>query len=298
MSIQLSKGLRLSPTSEDKFARARELHLAKLRHTMQHTADPNVYVCGVSANLLVGADAYNAGQILTLHHLTRRQGNRVVGAAYGQESTYILKFSHYPLPAEAFTVFEGIRVLSPAALIIDHLRNNDPYAAIANAEAVIRRFIQPNPAQRSATEYRFTNLLRKIQAILSTCHFRGVSRIEQRLPYLSPWSESIGESVAKVGMILAGLPLPTQQVQVRINGFLYRIDYVWEDLQIAAEFDGFSKYSNADTLTKEKMREDSLRLLYPRFIRIVWHQALSPEEMLKLRDYFPKNLLRRPRKNL
>ncbi|MDO5061110.1 MAG: hypothetical protein Q4D73_05720 [Actinomycetaceae bacterium] len=293
-TLRISRSQSLNSPSTNEFQLRRDVHLAKLRETVRHTSDPNIFVSGTSANLLYGFDAYPHTATLTFHHRQQRRGTRTIGKKYGPQATYQVSYSHYDLPPQAYVTFQQQRILSIPALVIDHLRSKNPYQAIANAEAVLRGYLHPHPEFRQQSEAACHQLLLEVDKLLHESTYRYKQRIRKRLPLLSPWSESIGESAMKVGLTLAGIPLPQQQLTIFANGQYYRPDAVWPDLHIICEFDGRLKYGDLTgklVLIKEKEREDNLRMLYPTFIRILWKQAHDANYMASLRRFFPPHVL-------
>lgn len=71
-----------------------------------------------------------------------------------------------------------------------------------------------------------------------------------------PFSESPGESVARLVVRASGLPAPVTQYRYedREEGRRYYIDLAWPQLRIAIEFDGFMKYVSPEDLRAEKRR--------------------------------------------
>lgn len=90
----------------------------------------------------------------------------------------------------------------------------------------------------------------------------------------------------------AGLPLPALQVpQFSVDGrALGRVDFWWEDYEVAGEFDGRVKYgrllrpgqSAGDVVFAEKCREDALRETGRGMARWVWSE-LDPFDRVAAR---------------
>ena len=64
------------------------------------------------------------------------------------------------------------------------------------------------------------------------------------LGFASPLAESPGESLSRVRMLQARLPLPTLQHVVCDSAgcFVARLDFWWEEFGLAGEFDGMVEY--------------------------------------------------------
>lgn len=79
-------------------------------------------------------------------------------------------------------------------------------------------------------------------------------------------SESVGESVSRVRMAQAGLPMPVLQFDVHddVGIWIARTDFAWIERGVLGEFDGRVKYLGdeqfvADTVMAEKRREQAIR---------------------------------------
>jgi hypothetical protein len=69
------------------------------------------------------------------------------------------------------------------------------------------------------------------------------------------------------------------QFRIEDGPFLALVDFIVEEYQLAIEFDGFVKYGRLDRLAQstradivmaEKIREDHIRELGHRFLRVIW----------------------------
>lgn len=108
-------------------------------------------------------------------------------------------------------------------------------------------------------------------------HGSAALRVLARLA--SGSSESPGESWAK--LVLHGLGYAAEQ-QVELHTptgeFVGRVDFLIRELRLVIEFDGRGKYDGADgsTLYAEKRREDGIRALGYRVVRLVWADLADP----------------------
>jgi hypothetical protein len=90
-------------------------------------------------------------------------------------------------------------------------------------------------------------------------------------------AESALETRGRLRIVGAGLPTPELQVEIRVNGRLVAVVDAWfEEAALAIEFDGRVKYTDpwrgrdrAQVLWEEKRREDELRALDVRVVRMV-----------------------------
>lgn len=106
--------------------------------------------------------------------------------------------------------------------------------------------------------------------------------------HASRLSESPAESLSRARMIELGFELPQLQVHLTgADGVDYRVDFWWEELGLVGESDGWGKYSTdgadpAESLRREKRREDALRERGYRFIRWDWTDASDPQRFAEL----------------
>ncbi|MGB8381997.1 MAG: DUF559 domain-containing protein [Dermatophilaceae bacterium] len=100
-------------------------------------------------------------------------------------------------------------------------------------------------------------------------------------------SESVGESWCRLVFAAIGLPSPEQQVEIRDEhgAFVARVDFLIRDRRLVIEFDGIAKYAGAagqQALVAEKRREDALRRLGFRVVRLTWADLLEPARVVRL----------------
>ena len=102
----------------------------------------------------------------------------------------------------------------------------------------------------------------------------------------SPLSESPGESWTR--LVLAGIGVEAEQ-QVEIHDhagrFVARVDFLVAAERLVIEFDGAVKYAGADgrdALVHEKRREDALRALGYRVVRLTWADLHDPARLMAL----------------
>lgn len=98
-------------------------------------------------------------------------------------------------------------------------------------------------------------------------------------------SESPGESRCRVLFDELGFEAPQLQKELSLPRIgRIRVDFWWED--IVCEFDGMIKYTRGfsgqaaeQVVQREKLREDALRLLDYRVVRLTWSDLNHPEEL-------------------
>ena len=69
---------------------------------------------------------------------------------------------------------------------------------------------------------------------------RGITRARKVLVMVDPGSESPRETWLRLMLVRAGFPVPTTQILVRdeFGQIIARLDMGWEDVKVAAEYDG------------------------------------------------------------
>ncbi|PWB98089.1 type IV toxin-antitoxin system AbiEi family antitoxin domain-containing protein [Homoserinimonas hongtaonis] len=118
-------------------------------------------------------------------------------------------------------------------------------------------------------------------------------------------SDSFGESMARAVMLQLGFPEPELQVKFTdIHGDMF-VDYFWREQSIVGEFDGATKYlqaenygtfSPSEVVWREKKRDDRLRRQVGTTVRIIWSDVRNPsalERMLREAGLRPERGRRR-----
>ena len=114
-------------------------------------------------------------------------------------------------------------------------------------------------------------------AVLAQRHWVGIGDAARAANLTDARAESPLETLGRLRILASGLPAPELQVEIRdVRGFVARVDGWYEEAAVAVEFDGLVKYeaprdgrSPARVLWEEKRREDRLRDLDVRVLRVV-----------------------------
>lgn len=127
----------------------------------------------------------------------------------------------------------------------------------------------------------------------SMCGARGIRTVRRVLADLNPLSESPGETLTRILMKDAGIPMPQLQLKVTTRSGEHRLDFGWEDLKVALEFDGDSKYFDYEptpqVLRAERKRENALMEQGWSFIRLEWKDLFRPVDVeRRIRDALRK----------
>ncbi|MGP9503513.1 hypothetical protein ACT3TS_15050 [Specibacter sp. AOP5-B1-6] len=110
--------------------------------------------------------------------------------------------------------------------------------------------------------------------------------------FASALSGSAGESLSRAKMHMFGFPAPILQKKfVLRDGSNALVDFWFEELNLAGEFDGKDKYlrsgwggglSLQDRILKEKAREDDIRGQGVRFVRWTWAEMMNKNRFIHL----------------
>jgi very-short-patch-repair endonuclease len=87
---------------------------------------------------------------------------------------------------------------------------------------------------------------------------RGVERLGRLIPLADGRVESEMESRMRWRFISAGLPVPAVQVKVGDDWRWHRLDMAWEELLLAAEFDGLEAHMTREQLAADRGRHNWL----------------------------------------
>jgi hypothetical protein len=170
------------------------------------------------------------------------------------------------LPAHHLTKIDGIVVTNVARTVLDLARTESFDAALVAAESALNKGC---------------TTLAELRDVLNYCvDWPGARQAGRVVSFASPYSESAGESVARIAFDFLGLPPPSQQVDIfDAKGHIGRSDFFWEEHRTVGEFDGRLKYVgddvDPDVLYKEKQREDRLRDGGAEVFRIGWAESMA-----------------------
>lgn len=133
--------------------------------------------------------------------------------------------------------------------------------------------------QRLITAAEFTGCIMGLRG-------KGIknARVVSRL--MSEFSESPAETVARYRIARWGFAPPKEQVKIWVGGSYYRPDFLWEELKLILEVDGFIKYDGSygdpgAAIRAEKRRHRDLEKLGYRVIRVQWEDIMYHPENLR-----------------
>ena len=88
---------------------------------------------------------------------------------------------------------------------------------------------------------------------------RGVVQARELVLLMDPRAESERESRLRLAIIDAGLPCPTLQHEVVIEGYLFRLDLAYSAHRVAIEYDGEEHHSSEEQRLHDEHRRELLR---------------------------------------
>jgi hypothetical protein len=98
------------------------------------------------------------------------------------------------------------------------------------------------------------------RAVAAQSGRRGIVTVRELLHVASPLAESPMESEARLVMIDGGLPTPVLQYEiVDLQGDLWRLDFAWPEMLVAAEYDGVDWHSGPDAFLRDRRRSAALQ---------------------------------------
>lgn len=234
------------------------LHRARM-HTYH---DPAGAFSHASAAILHGFALW--GVDLTRVHISR-SGNS------GGSRTSSLHIHSTSLRSDEIGHIDGLPVTSPLRTVVDLARTLPTDQAVVAGDSALAIY----PDVKSSLS----------DALASARSRSGIAAARRILPFLDGRSESPGESLSRVRIRDAGLPAPALQHELRTSSgaFVARPDFFWEGAGVVGEFDGRGKYgcdepgATAETVHREKRREDAIRSLGFEVVRWTWEDLFRFE---------------------
>lgn len=191
-------------------------------------------------------------------------------------------FRVYPhrLLSDQVTTVSGIKVTTIDKTLFDLGCTETLESSLVAADSAIHA----HPSDHHKT------LLMNLNRLVETHKLRrGAVRAQQMVSLIDPACESPGETLTRYRLHQLKLPLPrSQQILLKPDkSFVGRVDFLWLSNRVVLEFDGKVKYSGRfatktsdsngyETLWDEKRREDEIRALGFRVIRLNWTDVSTP----------------------
>lgn len=161
------------------------------------------------------------------------------------------------IEADEVCIVEGMRVTSPERTALDLARRFPRDQAVAAVDALVQAtHVKPADVERLAERYRGG---------------RGMKAARAALDLVDGGAQSPKETWLRLLLIRAGFPRPQTQIAVRNEwGWAEAyLDMGWEDLKVAAEYDGDQHRSSRYQYVKDIRRLEKLERLGWIVVRVV-----------------------------
>lgn len=203
------------------------------------------------------------------------------------------------LDAQDVEWINGLPVVGEEQTVLACARRLQPDDAFVVVNSAFGKLAGMSKFRRAESEVAQAELRGRLQTRLAELGpVRGVRRAREVIALADGFAEWPGESRMRWIALAAGLPLPTCQHELWVDGQRYFADATWHGegpdgpwLAIA-EFDGDIKYGGARgsrAVVEEKIREDAIRRRHrARFARLDTSTVNQPARALaRMLDAFP-----------
>lgn len=118
---------------------------------------------------------------------------------------------------------------------------------------------------------------------LGDCHLHGVVAAREAFVHVRERSESVRETWLRLLLVLAGLPEPEVNVDVRTPDgvFVARVDLLYRRWKVVVEYDGRHHETDARQWARDRRRREALEALGYRVIVIAAVDARSPQDAVR-----------------
>lgn len=145
---------------------------------------------------------------------------------------------------EHLTTLNGLLITTPARTWLDCAPFISPRDLVAMGDGMLRAEIA------SMDDFR--------KVIIWGRGRRGIRAARGTYEILDGRSESPGESWVRTVVIVGGLPRPTCNLTVVVDGHTFRLDIAWEDYKVALEYDG-EQFHGPEQFAHDLWRRELLR---------------------------------------
>lgn len=233
-------------------------HLLEVAAVQMNSDPPGPLFTGVSAAVLHGLPLYRTAPRLVHAAIEGRRHTR---------SRMGIHWHDIPVPAHDVTVIGGIRCTSLDRTVLDVAATVHQEAAVAVADAALRRFaVVDGHHQDAELAGIWRGVLSGRAHLVST---RGIRQAREVISFADGRAQLPGESVSRLQLHRLGFRSVRLQEQViGPDGETYWLDFAFERSRCFGEFDGRGKYTDPsmtggatieDIVMAEKRREDAVR---------------------------------------
>lgn len=185
-------------------------------------------------------------------------------------------------PAHVARDLEGYAVTTLARTAVDLAAGRPLPDALVILDHASRQLVASMVSSPRTSTFAQPRLAAASRALLIDAAGRPLRPLLDAVAKADPIRESPCESLTAGHLYESGLPMPICQAPVRVGRTTYYPDFLWPDVMLIVECDGAVKYSDRRDLLDEKVREDALRELGYRFIRVLARDImLRPEWVIE-----------------
>ncbi|MDO5495859.1 MAG: hypothetical protein Q4G64_09105 [bacterium] len=228
--------------------------------------EPKAVMALESAALLHGLPVI--GKVDRVHSATGSNGNhrstRLADPRAPEGSRVIVARHAIAIPETDLIELHGIPTVTPQRIMLDFARFRPPRESLPITDAALRALTSATRFRKDLARKRADPILDELaERLEQTKGRRGMNRARAVIHFTNPLSESPGESALRWVILALGLPHPTAQKHVQVQGQNFYVDVWIEELGLGFEFDGLLKYDTETpegraAFTKEKRRDDLL----------------------------------------
>lgn len=210
------------------------------------------------------------------------------GLAGGQSSRQVRRLPRIdgdPIP----WLVTGVFVTPPHITARDLAVDLPLTQSLPTMDAVVSQMVLPSTPPGVKANFSREDILVAISRLPSASQRTRAARV---LDVANGQSQSAGESISRAIMIEHNFSQPALQIPVHDSaGLIGYPDFLWEELKVIGEFDGYEKYSAQKYLqgktpsrvvVEEKRREDRLRALGYTVVRWGWKDVVAPKLLIAL----------------
>lgn len=284
--LHLNKGCFVRLPTDDNIYSLREKYLKALSTTIVKPGRSN-FLCHASACRVYHAPLLTDDLVIHTSDSQSPEAKtyRPIRLNDPWSPTTQVKRKAYKANTEVVSV-NGIRTTSRRQTLFDVLAYFPDPDFISPGDALLRQLIGLRPGERWAPNTWIKEFEEGFTQFVDTRTGRfSRQRVLSRLKLLNPLSESPLESLTRFYCHTIGMPTPKLQHEIVYSKTTnqplmqgdyfgkhprgsYFVDLAWPEYGVAIEVDGIAKYESADALRAEKFREATIRMVFPRLIRL------------------------------
>lgn len=114
------------------------------------------------------------------------------------------------------------------------------------------------------------------------CGLGGAAHLRAVLRWCDPQCGSVLESLLRVLLAAAGLPLPLTQQVLRdpATGREQRVDFAWPAARLVVEVDGRRWHDPEDARNRDRRRDNTAAVLGWTVLRFTWREVVHEPELV------------------